>query len=96
MSGPQVDYVEYVEGRLAWLRRLAYLLCQDWHEAGARIAMIVSPITVAPMTAIGGQVRYGIQVPARCLETNTAGAAPAPRWVSGLVAIFITCHFITS
>lgn len=33
MSGPQVDYVEYVEGRLAWLRRLAYLLCQDWHEA---------------------------------------------------------------
>jgi RNA polymerase sigma-70 factor (sigma-E family) len=33
MSGPQVDYVAYVEGRLAWLRRLAYLLCQDWHEA---------------------------------------------------------------
>jgi len=33
VSGPQVDYVEYVEGRLAWLRRLAYLLCQDWHEA---------------------------------------------------------------
>ena len=33
MSGPQVDYVTYVEGRLAWLRRLAYLLCQDWHGA---------------------------------------------------------------
>jgi len=33
VSGPQVDYVEYVEGRLTWLRRLAYLLCQDWHEA---------------------------------------------------------------
>jgi RNA polymerase sigma-70 factor (sigma-E family) len=33
VSGAQVDYVEYVEGRLAWLRRLAYLLCQDWHEA---------------------------------------------------------------
>ena len=33
MSGPQVDYAEYAEGRLAWLRRLAYLLCQDWHEA---------------------------------------------------------------
>jgi RNA polymerase sigma-70 factor (sigma-E family) len=33
MSGSQVDYVAYVEGRLAWLRRLAYLLCQDWHEA---------------------------------------------------------------
>ena len=33
MSGRQADYVEYVEGRLAWLRRLAYLLCQDWHSA---------------------------------------------------------------
>jgi RNA polymerase sigma-70 factor (sigma-E family) len=33
VSGRQADYVEYVEGRLAWLRRLAYLLCQDWHSA---------------------------------------------------------------
>ncbi len=33
MSERQADYVEYVEGRLAWLRRLAYLLCQDWHSA---------------------------------------------------------------
>jgi RNA polymerase sigma-70 factor (sigma-E family) len=27
------DYVAYVEARLAWLRRIAYLLCQDWHAA---------------------------------------------------------------
>lgn len=27
------DYVAYVEPRLAWLRRIAYLLCQDWHSA---------------------------------------------------------------
>jgi hypothetical protein len=33
VSGRQADYVEYVEARLAWLRRLAYLLCQDWHSA---------------------------------------------------------------
>jgi len=33
VSGRQADYVAYVEGRLAWLRRLAYLLCQDWHYA---------------------------------------------------------------
>jgi RNA polymerase sigma-70 factor (sigma-E family) len=33
VTGPGVDYVAYVEGRLAWLRRLAYLLCQDWHGA---------------------------------------------------------------
>jgi len=33
VSGRQADYVAYVEGRLGWLRRLAYLLCQDWHSA---------------------------------------------------------------
>jgi RNA polymerase sigma-70 factor (sigma-E family) len=26
-------YVEYVESRLTWLRRVAFLLCQDWHSA---------------------------------------------------------------
>jgi hypothetical protein len=25
------EYAEYVEGRLPWLRRIAYLLCQDWN-----------------------------------------------------------------
>jgi RNA polymerase sigma-70 factor (sigma-E family) len=33
VSGRQADYVEYVDGRLASLRRLAYLLCRDWHSA---------------------------------------------------------------
>jgi len=27
------EYAEYVEARLPWLRRVAYLLCQDWHGA---------------------------------------------------------------
>jgi RNA polymerase sigma-70 factor (sigma-E family) len=26
-------YVEFVAGRLAWLRKVAFLLCQDWHRA---------------------------------------------------------------
>jgi RNA polymerase sigma-70 factor (sigma-E family) len=26
-------YVEYVAGRHGWLRKVAYLLCQDWHAA---------------------------------------------------------------
>jgi RNA polymerase sigma-70 factor (sigma-E family) len=26
-------YVEYVSSRLAWLRKVAFLLCQDWHRA---------------------------------------------------------------
>ncbi len=28
-----VEFTEYVQARLAWLRRLAYLLCQDWDSA---------------------------------------------------------------
>jgi RNA polymerase sigma-70 factor (sigma-E family) len=26
-------YVEYVASRLPWLRKIAFLLCQDWHRA---------------------------------------------------------------
>ncbi|MBR7832239.1 SigE family RNA polymerase sigma factor [Actinospica durhamensis] len=29
----QAQFTEYVTGRQAWLRRVAYLLCQDWHRA---------------------------------------------------------------
>jgi DNA-directed RNA polymerase specialized sigma24 family protein len=27
------DYTEYAASALPWLRRFAYLLCQDWHRA---------------------------------------------------------------
>jgi DNA-directed RNA polymerase specialized sigma24 family protein len=27
------EYTEYVQARLPWLRRVAYLLCQDWQGA---------------------------------------------------------------
>ena len=34
MSGSRdAEYTEYVQSRLAWLRRVAYLLCQDWQSA---------------------------------------------------------------
>jgi hypothetical protein len=26
-------YIEYVSSRLPWLRKVAFLLCQDWHRA---------------------------------------------------------------
>jgi RNA polymerase sigma-70 factor (sigma-E family) len=29
----EAEYTEYVEAKLPWLRRVAYLLCQDWHGA---------------------------------------------------------------
>ncbi len=27
------EFTEYVQARTPWLRRIAYLLCQDWHRA---------------------------------------------------------------
>jgi RNA polymerase sigma-70 factor (sigma-E family) len=36
------EYVEYVESRLTWLRRIAYLLCQDWHSADDLVQMTVT------------------------------------------------------
>jgi RNA polymerase sigma-70 factor (sigma-E family) len=30
---PDRDFVDFVSGRVLWLRRIAYLLCQDWHHA---------------------------------------------------------------
>jgi RNA polymerase sigma-70 factor (sigma-E family) len=35
-------YVEYVESRLGWLRRVAYLLCQDWHSADDLVQVTVT------------------------------------------------------
>jgi RNA polymerase sigma-70 factor (sigma-E family) len=32
-SDDEQRYVEYVASRLAWLRKVAFLLCQDWHRA---------------------------------------------------------------
>jgi Sigma-70 region 2 len=30
---PDEDFVEYLTRRALWLRRVAYLLCQDWNPA---------------------------------------------------------------
>ena len=36
------EYVAYVESRLTWLRRVAYLLCQDWHTADDPVQVTVT------------------------------------------------------
>lgn len=46
MNGRQADYTEYVEGRLAWLRRIAYLLCQDWHGADDLVQTTVTRLYI--------------------------------------------------
>jgi len=42
VSGREADYVAYVEGRLALLQRLAYLLCRDWHSADDLVQVTVT------------------------------------------------------
>jgi RNA polymerase sigma-70 factor (sigma-E family) len=42
VSERRAEYVEYVEGRLASLRRLAYLLCRDWHGADDLVQVTVT------------------------------------------------------
>jgi RNA polymerase sigma-70 factor (sigma-E family) len=29
----EAEYTDYIRGHLPWLRRVAYLLCQDWQQA---------------------------------------------------------------
>src|ERR1700678_1324996 len=38
----EAGYVEYVSGRLTSLRRVAYLLCQDWHAADDLVQVAVT------------------------------------------------------
>ena len=37
-------YCEYVSGRMAALRRVAYLLCQDWHAADDLVQVAVTKL----------------------------------------------------
>jgi RNA polymerase sigma-70 factor (sigma-E family) len=46
VSGRQADYEAYVQGRLTTLRRVAYLLCQDWHSADDLVQTTVTQLFV--------------------------------------------------
>lgn len=39
-------YVEYVRSHLPWLRRLAYLLCHDWHRADDVVQSAITQLYV--------------------------------------------------
>lgn len=40
------EFTEYVQARLAWLRRVAYLLCQDWDRADDLVQAAVTRLYV--------------------------------------------------
>ncbi|NUW43061.1 SigE family RNA polymerase sigma factor [Nonomuraea rhodomycinica] len=43
---PDDEYTAYVSGRLPWLRRVAYLLCQDWHRADDLVQSAITRLYV--------------------------------------------------
>ncbi|GAA3132953.1 SigE family RNA polymerase sigma factor [Planomonospora alba] len=40
------EYTAYVSGRLPWLRRIAYPLCQDWHRADDLVQTAITRLYV--------------------------------------------------
>jgi RNA polymerase sigma-70 factor (sigma-E family) len=56
------EYVEFVQSRLTWLRRVAYLLCQDWHSADDLVQVAITRLfthwpRVQRMDNVDGYVR---------------------------------------
>jgi RNA polymerase sigma-70 factor (sigma-E family) len=45
-DGTDADYVEYVRLRLSWLRRVAFLLCQDAHRADDLVQVAITQLYV--------------------------------------------------
>jgi len=40
------DFTEYVSGSVAWLRRLAFMLCHDWHGADDLVQATITRLYV--------------------------------------------------
>ena len=40
------DFTAYVQARLAWLRRVGYLLCQDWQQADDLVQTAITTLYV--------------------------------------------------
>jgi RNA polymerase sigma-70 factor (sigma-E family) len=40
----EAEYTEYVQARLGWLRRTAYLLCQDWQRADDLVQQAITQL----------------------------------------------------
>jgi DNA-directed RNA polymerase specialized sigma24 family protein len=69
----EAEFTDYVQARLPWLRRVAYLLCQDWQVADDLVqAGITRAVHTLSHTLSGGslqshQLRRPLRV--RCRDT---------------------------
>jgi RNA polymerase sigma-70 factor (sigma-E family) len=46
LSERAVEFTDYVQARLGWLRRIAYLLCQDWDRADDLVQAAITLVYV--------------------------------------------------
>ncbi|TDC67432.1 SigE family RNA polymerase sigma factor [Actinomadura sp. GC306] len=46
MASRDEEFTAYVTARIAWLRRVAYLLCQDWHRADDLVQAAITRLYV--------------------------------------------------
>lgn len=45
-SGRDAEFTEYATGKIPWLRRVAYLLCRDWHRADDLVQNTITKLYV--------------------------------------------------
>jgi RNA polymerase sigma-70 factor (sigma-E family) len=55
--GSESEYLEYVAAKSPWLRRVAFLLCQDWHRADDLVQSAITKLYVNWSEAAGVQYR---------------------------------------
>lgn len=46
MTSRDEEFTEYVTARMPWLRRVAYLLCQDWHRSDDLVQTAITRLYV--------------------------------------------------
>jgi hypothetical protein len=70
-SSRDAEYTDYVQARLPWLRRVAYLLCQDWQSADDLVQAAITRLYTH-----WGRARNAASV---SIDMNTPGSnAPLP------------------
>lgn len=76
------EYTEYVQARIPWLRRVAYLLCQDWQSADDLVQT-----TITKLYTHWGRARSASSIDAyvRTIMVNTFIAERRSSWFRRVV-----------
>ncbi len=81
-SSRDAEYTEYVQARIPWLRRLAYLLCQDWQSADDLVQTTITKLYAHWARAQGAS---NIDAYVRTIMVNTFIAERRSSWFRRVV-----------